>query len=53
MKPLAPGETREGTLYWDFQEPLARVLIEPIELQMTLQIGAEETVFRIPMVHTD
>jgi hypothetical protein len=49
-KLIAPGETRVDVIFWTFKEPLIEVLVDPVEIQLTLQIGEQESLFIIPMV---
>ncbi|MHC1725320.1 MAG: hypothetical protein AB9866_04780 [Syntrophobacteraceae bacterium] len=47
--PIIPNDKGKFALYWDFKEPVLKVLVEPVALQITLHIGAKETEFLIPM----
>ena len=47
---LSPGESRTVRLLWTFREPLYKILIEPIELQIVILFGREEVVLHIPII---
>lgn len=48
-RPIAPGQGRNVGVFWEFNEPIVDVLVDPIVLNVTIRVGAEQRVLRIPM----
>jgi hypothetical protein len=49
---IQPGERRKSAILWDFkhEERLSDLLIEPVEVTITIRIGEEQQTVVIPMV---
>jgi len=49
-RPFQPGETRKSNILWEFKGPLLReVLIDPVEVSITIRMAEEQQKLVIPM----
>lgn len=39
---IDPGHESKGAFFWEFEEPVREILIEPVRLVITIRIGREE-----------
>jgi hypothetical protein len=49
-RPFLPGETRKSIIAWEFKEELTKVLTEPLDVIIVVQVGEEQRTVEIPMI---
>jgi hypothetical protein len=49
---VPPNETRKITLEWELGKPLYEVLKDPVELDLIIKVGNEQTEIKVPMIKT-
>ena len=49
---ISPGETRRIDIKWEFETYINEVLKDPVEIDLAIKVGDENTEVKIPMVKT-
>ncbi|HVS80381.1 MAG TPA: hypothetical protein VHE60_01445 [Pyrinomonadaceae bacterium] len=49
---ISPGDNRRIDIKWEFETYIDEVLKDPVEIDLTIKLGDEETEVKIPMVKT-
>jgi len=49
---ISPGETKKIDITWEFDKPIYEILEDPVELDLTIKLGGDDTEVKIPMTKT-
>jgi hypothetical protein len=49
---ISPGESKRIDITWEFDKPIYEILKDPVELDLTIELGGDDTEIKIPMTKT-